>query len=112
MEADEQAVVRRLDKALAVFLKENPLITVSALSTFLSLAMKEGVGPTEISKRLGIPLATASRHLLDMSERNRKAEPGLGWVERRSSDKSLAALEYTLSPKGKSLIHEVSNIWR
>ena len=48
-----------------------------------------------------------SRHLLDIGDRNRKGEPGLGLVTSRPNPNNRRRLEYLLTPKGRALAKQI-----
>jgi hypothetical protein len=49
-----------------------------------------------------------SRHLLDIGERNRHMDHGFGLVTSRSNPFELRKHEFTLTDKGRALLHEIA----
>ena len=81
----------------------DPTVPTQLVHAFIAVARNEGSTLTDLAERLGANISTASRHLLDLGERNRKKEPGYDLVESRTDPTSLRSKNYTLTPKGKLL---------
>lgn len=103
--------IKRLDRALRqVRMSIDPLVPTQLVQAFLTVAANEGMTLTEIAEKLGTNLSTASRQLLDLSDRNRKMEPGYQLVSRQTDPTNLRVNRYTLTPKGKLLVDELVDI--
>jgi DNA-binding MarR family transcriptional regulator len=103
--------IKRLDRALRqVRMSIDPLVPTQLVQAFLTVAANEGLTLTEISDKLGTNLSTASRQLLDLSDRNRKMEPGYQLVCRTVDPSNLRVNRYTLTNKGKLLVDELVEI--
>lgn len=103
--------IKRLDRAMRqVRTSIDPLVPTQMVQAFLTVAANEGCTLTEISEKLGTNLSTASRQLLDLSDRNRKMEEGYKLVERNTDPANLRVNRYTLTRKGKLLIDELVDI--
>jgi DNA-binding MarR family transcriptional regulator len=72
--------------------------------TFLLVACKQGLSVTDYAQRAGVSKSVMSRHLLDLGERNRHMEPGLGLVVSKPSPLELRRHEVYLTPKGKAML--------
>lgn len=92
------AIERLITQFRASFDHTVPLQIIHA---FVIVARNEGKSLTELAERLGANMSTASRHLLDLGERNRRREPGYGLVEAKADPMNLRQKQYTLTPKGK-----------
>jgi DNA-binding MarR family transcriptional regulator len=105
--ADEERRLRALVHILEYFQDHEPQIPASMIEAFLLVALNEGCSLRDIVELSGKPQSTVSRHLLDLGERNRKMEPGLGLVAWRIAPDELRRKEYSLTPKGRSLLRRI-----
>jgi DNA-binding MarR family transcriptional regulator len=78
---EERAYIRALLLALRPFIKAKPTIPLSYVITALTVAVEENEGVAEYADKCGISPTVMTRHLLDLGERNRLKEPGLGWIQ-------------------------------
>jgi DNA-binding MarR family transcriptional regulator len=85
----------------------SPTMPMQLYRTFLMIIRNEGKSLSEIADIIGTNSSTASRHLLDLGERNRKMEPGYMLVESRADPMNLRRKVYTLTPKGKLLARSI-----
>lgn len=109
-EAD-QAALKKLNRAVKQCRTAiDPLVPTQVVQAFLTVALKEGQTLTELAEQLGTNVSTASRHLLDLSDRNRKMEDGYKLVSRTVDPMNLRVNRYTLTPKGKLLASELAAI--
>jgi DNA-binding MarR family transcriptional regulator len=76
---------------------------VSLLTAFLQICIEEGLSVDEYAKRAELPQSTMSRHLLDLGDRNRKMEPGLGLITSRFNRFDHRKREYMLTERGRAL---------
>jgi DNA-binding MarR family transcriptional regulator len=107
LQADEERRLRALVHILEYFQDHEPQIPASMIEAFLLVALNESCSLRDIVELSGKPQSTVSRHLLDLGERNRKMEPGLGLVAWRIAPDELRRKEYTLTPKGRSLLRRI-----
>ena len=107
LEADEERRLRALVHILEYFQDHEPQIPASMIEAFLLVALNEGCSLRDIVELSGKPQSTMSRHLLDLGERNRKMEPGLGLVAWRIAPDELRRKEYYLTPKGRALLRRI-----
>jgi DNA-binding MarR family transcriptional regulator len=80
------------------------------LTSFLLVAMEEGLSVSEYAKRAGVSNSVMSRHLLDIGDRSRHGEEGFGLVTFRPRIENLREHEYTLTQKGRMLWREIVRI--
>jgi DNA-binding MarR family transcriptional regulator len=102
--------VRRLQALVRVcdgFLAYSSTIPLAMAEAFLLVALNEGKSLRELCAISGQPQSTMSRHLLDLGDRNRRMEPGLGLVEWRLHPRELRRKQYLLSPKGRKLLQDI-----
>ena len=105
------AALRKADRLLSEFRSSiDPNIPAQMLQTFMAVAMNEGKSLTEIADLVSANMSTASRHLLELGERNRRLEPGYNLVARTPDPMNLRQNAYTLTPKGKLLVKNVLKI--
>lgn len=110
MDAEAKAL-SVIDKLLSQFRTSiDPTVSVQLVQTFICVAMAEGQTLGGIAEKLGANSSTASRHILDLGEYNRRREPGYMLVEGKTSPDDLRAKHYYLTPKGKLLAKTVARI--
>lgn len=76
---------------------------VALIAAFLLVSIEEGLSVLEYAERGKIPVSTMSRHLLDLGDRNRKGEPGMGLITSRANLLDNRRREYMLTAKGHAL---------
>jgi hypothetical protein len=104
---DEKWLLRELLHCLDVFADVKPTFQLQAMRAFLLVAIEEGLGATEYSRKAGLPQSVMSRHLLDIGERDRYMEPGLGLVDDKVDPMELRKHIKTLTSKGHGLAHKL-----
>lgn len=108
---EETQGLRRLVWAIDIFREIHPKIPASYIATYLAVALKPGLGPTEYARELGTIQPIASRMLLEIGPRIRQGEmTGLDLVARRISPENLRSTEYTLSPQGLRVARRIGRI--
>jgi len=107
LQPDEELRLRALVRILEYFQDQSPQIPAGMIEAFLRVALDEGTSLRDVVEKSGKPQSTVSRHLLDLGDRDRKGDPGLGLVVWRISPQELRRKEYTLSPKGRALLHRI-----
>jgi DNA-binding MarR family transcriptional regulator len=88
----------------------DPTVPTQLVQAFVKVALYEGKTLTEYADMLGANVSTASRHLLDLGERNRKMEPGYQLVESRNDPMNLRQKHYSLTRKGQMLWRALTTI--
>jgi len=81
-------------------------MSLTQLRLFLAVAANEGQSGIELSTRVKVPRATATRHLLDLSDKLRSGDKGYGLILRDTDPQNLKTNRYYLSPKGKRFLME------
>ena len=102
--ADERQSLQRLYDSLAEIREIAQHMPVAQVMALLLVALHEGKSLGELARLDGANLATLSRRMLDLGERNRRMEPGYMLIEQRQNPLNLRENQYTLSLKGKHLI--------
>ncbi len=94
-------------RALDVLFDERSSMPMQLVKSFLTAALHEGEGVTELAKRAGLSQSVMSRHLLDIGDRNRHMEEGFGWVTHQTDPMELRKHRVKLTNKGVALAHKV-----
>jgi DNA-binding MarR family transcriptional regulator len=102
----------KLARALEEFdaLKERGDMTVSLARTFLAVAAEEGLTGKDLEQRLSMSQGSISRHLLDLSQRNRRMEPGLDLIEWRLAERDFRVKHWFLTSAGKKLRSKLQGV--
>lgn len=87
---------------------EKPTIPVQALRIFLLVCINEGLSMSDYQAQAGLSQTVTSRHLLDIGDRNRYMEPGLGWVTQNMDVMNRRRHIARLTSKGKALAHKLA----
>lgn len=66
----------------------------------------------QYAQMANVSRSVMSRHILDLSIRQRSGEPGLDLLHTRANPTNLRMHEVYLTGKGRHMLHEVSNAWR
>jgi DNA-binding MarR family transcriptional regulator len=107
---EQKRTLRKLDRVLMQFRTAiDPNVPAQLAQTFVAVALNEGASLTEIANVVGTALSTASRHLADLGDRNRKKESGYKLVHREQDAMELRKNIYTLTPKGRLLAEALAH---
>lgn len=85
---------------------------VTLLNAFLLVCLEEGLSVQEYAARGKIPYVTMSRHLLDLGDRNRKGEKGMGLITARANPLNRRQHEYRLTERGRLLAEKINTVAR
>jgi DNA-binding MarR family transcriptional regulator len=106
-----QPSVRKLSSVLCAVRVVADTIPVQELACFLEVAARPGaISIMDVSKHLGISQSSASRNISALSDWHYKKKPGLGLVETVVDPMEMRRKNVILTPKGKRLIEEITNI--
>lgn len=104
----EKTALRALDRAIRELRTAiDPNVPTQVIQAVLVVAQDEGQTLSDYARRLGANISTASRHFLDLGERNRKMEKGYQLIERQVDPKNLRINRYYLTTKGRLLIQSL-----
>ena len=104
---EERAAAIALRLALEPLRSVNPHMPLSHIVTFLEVAIDEGQGVAEYAKKLEISPTVMTPNLLDVGDRNRMKEPGLGLITQERDILDLRRHNAKVTPKGKGVLHKV-----
>jgi hypothetical protein len=104
-----------LHSALMEFAKANEgrhMMPLQYLVTFLLVAQEEGLSVQDYASRARVAKSVMSRHLLDIGDRTRTGEEGLGLVTSRPKFHNMREHEVLLTARGRALAERIDLIWR
>lgn len=101
--------IRAFLKALHTFRDLSATMPVGELLVFLTVALNEGASLTELAELSDTRKSTASRYLLDLSDKTRAGNPGYGLVSREQDPAELRRNMYGLTAKGRKVIDQLSS---
>src|SRR6266436_1771497 len=107
LDVEEKEVLRCLLAALEPFHALRLTMPLQYVYAYLLVALNEGKGVNEYGRQAGVSLSTMSRHLLDIGDRDRYMDPGLGLVTQRPDPMELRKHRVTLTTKGIALAHRL-----
>jgi DNA-binding MarR family transcriptional regulator len=93
-------------------------IPVQMIRTFLTIAIEEGLGPNEISRRMDVASAVGSRHVVDLGEFNRCKDdkgqrlPGYNLIEQKHDVTDRRTRKEYLTASGRGLRTRLLNALR
>jgi DNA-binding MarR family transcriptional regulator len=73
--------------------------------------MDEGKSVQDYADLAGVSKSVMSRHILDLGDRTRYMEEGLGLMYSRPNPNELRKHEVWLTPTGKALARDVLSLW-
>jgi hypothetical protein len=106
MENDERAI-QALLWALKPLANLRGTMPLSAVTTFLMVALDEGKGVNAYARALGKHRSAVSRCLHDIGGRARNGGPGLGLVSVDPHPSDLQGSQVHLTAKGRSIKQEI-----
>ena len=97
--------VQRLLESISAINAEMPLQQARCL--FIIAESEEGMSLSDIAKRAGIGLATASRYIGALGKINRKREEGLQLIESFEDPMERRKKIIRLTPKGRAAVRRI-----
>tara|TARA_R100000742_G_C4256296_1_gene74167 strand:- start:271 stop:618 length:348 start_codon:yes stop_codon:yes gene_type:complete len=110
LQKDEEMILEKIERIFATLRLVRPDMTLQLAQQFILVALNEGTSLGELAGKSGWVLATASRQLLDLGDRDRHGREGLKLVNSVRDKDNLKKNVYTLSPKGKQVINQLVGI--
>jgi DNA-binding MarR family transcriptional regulator len=92
---------------LEPFRDAHSTIPIQYIYAYFLVVLNEGKGVTEYAEAAQVTPAIMTRHLLDIGERSRDREEGLGLIEQHRDAWDLRKRRAFLTPKGKAIFHKV-----
>lgn len=105
---EEIEAFRRLFLALQPFRDLNPSMPLSHITAYLLVGIDEGKGVADYAKKIDLSPTVMTRNLLDIGDRNRQREPGLGLITQERDLLDLRKHNATVTPKGRAIAHRVT----
>lgn len=99
-----RAMIRAFCEAITKFRELSPTMPVGEVQMFLLVALNEGASLTELADAADMKKSTASRYLLDLSDKTRSGTPGYALVTREPDPAELRKNMYALTAKGRKII--------
>jgi DNA-binding MarR family transcriptional regulator len=99
-------------KEFMIACEDRQMMPLQYLTSFLLVAQEEGLPVQDYAERARVSKSVMSRHLLDIGDRTRTGEPGLGLVTSRPKPMNLREHEVLLTPKGRALVGRMRHIWK
>lgn len=104
---EERDAARALLLALKPFRTLNPVMPLNYVIAFLTVAAEEGQGVAEYAGKLDISPTVMTRNLLDIGDRNRHKEAGMGLISQDRDLFDLRKHNARVTPKGRALVHTI-----
>lgn len=99
--------LKGLYETLGAFQSVSPTMPVGEAMMFVAVAINEGSSLTELAEITDAKKSTASRYLLNLSEKRRTGQPGYGVVQREVDPDELRRNMYSLTPLGRKLVDNI-----
>lgn len=109
---EERAYARALLLALKPFRDLKPNIPLSYVLTYLQVAAEEGRGVNDYAADAGIAASVMTRNLLDVGDRNRAREEGLGLITQERDLFDLRKHNAKITAKGRTRMREMMHAIR
>lgn len=103
----EKKHVSALLQALEAFLQMRHDMPLRYATAFLSVAEEEGLPVSEYAKRSNVSPSVMSRHILDIGDRDRYMDEGMGLVTKRQDPMELRTHRVFLTDKGRALARTI-----
>jgi DNA-binding MarR family transcriptional regulator len=107
LDEEARAAARTLRLAIEPFIALKPGMPMSYFRTFLLVAEEEGLGVNDYAGKVESSPTVMTRNLLDIGDRNRLREEGLGLITQERDLFDLRRHNAKVTPKGKALMHKM-----
>lgn len=104
---DEKDILRDFVTAVETFKAIRSTMPLQYVTSFLLVAMEEGLSVTEYARRAGVTQNLMTRHLLDLGPENRHHEPGYGLVVQTVDPNDRRSNLTYLTPKGNGVLAQI-----
>lgn len=109
LEREQHIKAEKFLHAIDVFREVNPGMSANYIKALMLVALKPGGGPTDYAKDLELTSGNVSRTMLELGERTRDGDPGLGLVVRHTGSSDFREVHYFLTPKGRAFLKKVTD---
>jgi DNA-binding MarR family transcriptional regulator len=99
--------MRAVLTALTTFRELSVSMPVGEVLMFLTVALNEGASLSELAETIGMKKSTASRYLLDLSDKTRVGGAGYGLVHREVDPTELRRNMYSITAKGRTVLMDM-----
>jgi len=106
---DEKDAARALLAALEPFRALRPTMPLQYVYLFLTVVLDEGKTVSEYATMTNTPPTVMTRHLLEIGDRTRSHDAGLGLVQQKADVMDLRKHRATITTLGKATMHKVRN---
>lgn len=103
----DRKMLRSLYEAIRRMRDLSATMPVSQLQMFLLVSLNEGASLGELAEAADMKKSTASRYLLDLSDKTRAGDAGYGLITRDADPQELRRNMYALTPKGRGLLNDM-----
>jgi DNA-binding MarR family transcriptional regulator len=105
----DRRLLRSIASAMGEFRKLSSTMPVGEVYMFLLAALNEGSSISELAEKADMKMSTASRYLLDLSDKRRAGNPGFGLLRSELDPNELRRKVVTLTPKGRNVIRSLTS---
>lgn len=102
-----RGTLRAFCEAITKFRDLSPTMPVGEVLMFLLVALNEGASLTELAEHADMKKSTASRYLLDLSDKTRAGDAGYGLITRDADPDELRRNMYALTTKGRKIVESL-----
>jgi DNA-binding MarR family transcriptional regulator len=99
--------VEALIRVIDIFREYDTAFPASYIAAFLLVAMNPGKGSSEYARDLGLAQAVTSRLMLEIGQKSRTGEEGLGLLDSSPDGQDLRVRRVFLTNKGRGLLRRV-----
>lgn len=102
-----RTTLKDIYEAISRFRDLSTTMPVAEVQMFLLVALNEGLSLGELADKADMKTSSASRYLLDLSDKTRRGEAGYGLVNRQPDPDELRRNMYSLTPKGRAMVRKL-----
>lgn len=99
--------LRAICEAMTHFRDLSPTMPVGEVLMFLLVSLNEGASLTDLAELADMKKSTASRYLLDLSDKTRAGDAGLGLITRDADPSELRKNMYALTSRGTEILRKL-----
>jgi DNA-binding MarR family transcriptional regulator len=107
----EEHTLRQTLAAMELFTAEDRDMPIQMVRLFLLAALNEGLGTKDLAAKAGLPVSVASRHLIDLAERDRYGDQGREMVVQKVGIENRRTRPTYLTAKGRGKVAQLHRIF-